>query len=205
MPKKIDLKNQRYGRLIVLHKAKTMTKRIKWLCLCDCGNKKVIQANHLRSGDIVSCGCYNKEVILKRCKTHGGSKDYEYHSYISMMSRCYNQKNVHYSYYGGRGIFVSKRWRDSYLNFKNDMGERPLGYTIERIDNELGYNKANCKWATRAEQRRNTRATKLSFEDVVEIKTMLEILGKIEIAQIFDVSVSTIRDISSSRTWADVN
>lgn len=85
--------------------------------------------------------------------------DQLYKTWEKMRERCQNIKHVAYDKYGGRGIRVCPEWNESFRKFKDDMGERPEGKTLDRIDNNLGYYKENCRWATRAEQNRNKSTT----------------------------------------------
>lgn len=91
---------------------------------------------------------------------HGMTKIPIYRTWIQMKNRCFNQNNPAYINYGGRGITVCTEWRKSFETFLKDMGDRPQGLTLERINNDLGYCPDNCKWATRLEQQRNQRACK---------------------------------------------
>jgi len=159
----LDLTAQKFGRLIAVSRAETKEgKPTKWLCLCKCGNKKVVETRALRSGATVSCGCYNKEVNLKKNTKHGYAKRCqigpEYKAWAAMKQRCYNQNNQYWTDYGGRGIKVCKRWLNSFENFFNDMGKRPSEkHSIDRIDNNKNYSPANCHWATAKQQCNNTR------------------------------------------------
>ena len=128
----------------------------KAVCLCSCGVEKEVFLSNVTSGKSKSCGCHRAEVLRELYGKHLASKTPTYSSWQHMMDRCYNENNDHYSNYGGRGITVDERWHD-YNNFLEDMGERPEKRSIDRIDNNLGYSKDNCKWSTQKEQTANTR------------------------------------------------
>lgn len=155
----------RFNRLVVVAEV-TGHRRRMIVCRCDCGVERTLRLDHVRGGLIKSCGCYRREACLdpdrveKRLaavRTHGGYKDPEYGVWESMKARCENPKHENYHRYGGRGIAVCERWKD-YSNFIADMGPRPTPlHTIDRVNNELGYEPGNCRWATHAEQMRNTR------------------------------------------------
>lgn len=153
-----DLAGRRFGRLLVLKlwSRGTRTERARWLCVCDCGNEKDIPANSLTSGRSNSCGCLSAEITSKRCRTHGMGKTTIYRSWASMRSRCLNANNSDYKCYGGRGIKVCARW-SSFENFRKDMGDKPAGTEIDRIDNNGNYEPGNCRWVSHKENSRNTR------------------------------------------------
>lgn len=120
----------------------------KWLTSCICGKEKEVFIGHLRSGKSTSCSCMGK-------RKHNMSWTPTYNTWDSMKQRCLNKANDRYSSYGGRGITICSSWENSFENFLNDMGERPVGKTIDRIDNNLGYFKDNCRWVTHKENSRN--------------------------------------------------
>jgi len=160
MPKLINLTGKKFGRLLVIEKLNNdKYNKIRWLCLCDCGNIKIIIGERLRSGHTKSCGCLNKEIITK----HGYSNTRIYHIWENMIQRCTNIKNKEYKNYGGRisPIVVCDRWLDKnngFINFLEDMGEPPSAqHQIDRIDNNKGYFKENCRWTSRKNNNRNKR------------------------------------------------
>lgn len=153
MPKKIEMVGKRFGRLRVISKIRIDKHRdIKWMCKCDCGKNKEIGGKHLRSGHTKSCGCLMVETIT----THGMSYSSTYRTWKDMIQRCFNKNCICYKNYGGRGIKISDRWL-KFKAFYKDMGTKPKGLTIERIDNDKGYYKENCAWETYITQARNKR------------------------------------------------
>lgn len=135
--------------------------RPAYRCKCDCGAIKFIEARHLLSGGTRSCGCWQAEEASKRAKTHGRTRTPEYWVWASMRQRCYDKNTRNYHRYGGRGITVCDRWRHSFNNFYADMGKRPEGYSIDRIDNDRGYSPDNCRWISSKENCRNQERSRM--------------------------------------------
>jgi hypothetical protein len=162
-----DLEGRRFGRLLVLSYAGTKKGRRSawWLCVCDCGRRGEFRGDQLISGHTTSCGCFMRErsaATGRARRTHGESVHTgyttEYRSWNAMLGRCYNPRSKAYPNYGGRGITVCDRWRDSYEAFLADVGRKPgPAYSLDRVDNGKGYGPDNCRWATATEQACNTR------------------------------------------------
>lgn len=166
MPKKIDQTSKRFGRLKVIKEfIKTKGGKTRWECLCDCGNKVNVATDKLNSGLTKSCGCLRKEQCLSRNERkrtkHKKENPAEYSTWSNTIQRCTNQNNPGYKDYGGRGITICKRWRNSFEFFYEDMGSKPgPKYSIDRIDNNKGYYMDNCRWATSHQQAYNRRLQK---------------------------------------------
>lgn len=153
----IDLTGHRFGRLVVEMRSGTSRGQAVWQCLCDCGTHKNIVGYTLRRGLSQSCGCLQKDRTRAVKTKHGGRKSALYKQWHAMIDRCHSPANPAFKDYGARGIEVCARWRD-FGKFRDDMGERPAGMSIDRIDNSKGYEPGNCVWATPHRQARNKRS-----------------------------------------------
>ena len=163
--KTVNLTGEVFGRLEVISFAGHSSSGCRqWKCKCVCGNIVVVIAKNLRKGNTKSCGCFK----LDRVITHGacldGKVSRSYGTWRSMKQRCYNPKCNEYHNYGFRGVVMCERWlgEDGFIHFLSDMGEKPKGLTLERINNNGNYGPDNCKWATQKEQNSNKRTNRLT-------------------------------------------
>lgn len=168
--KRLDLMNQRFGRLIVLENIKPSM----WLCKCDCGEYKTVSTKLLRRGTTRSCGCLRKEMEVEANTTHGDTNSRLYKTWCNMKSRCTNQKSTDYKYYGAKGVKVCEEWLNSYEAFRdwalaNGYKE---GLTIDRINSEDNYKPINCRWITLS---KNSRRAALNRRK----KLVLDMIGRV--------------------------
>ncbi len=172
-----DRVGERHGRLVVLYRAENKVEpsgaiRAAWRCACDCGNGVTVTGHALAKGNTRSCGCLQKEAVSKASLTHGKKGSDVYRVWSAMKQRCLNLNHQHFNVYGGRGITICDEWL-SFEAFYRDMGDRPQGMTLERVDNNKGYEPGNVIWASRLTQANNRRDNvRLSYMGLT--KTMAE-------------------------------
>lgn len=162
-----DISGQRFGRLVAKYPCgRGHGNKIKWLCVCDCGKEVATIGKDLRLGHTTSCGCSRLGATGK--PRHGMTGTSTHNIWATMLARCNDPNRANYHYWGGRGITVCDRWL-TFENFLADMGERPEGMTIDRIDNGGNYEPGNCRWATQSQQNFNKRPTRMSKTGVSNV------------------------------------
>lgn len=208
MPRFMNLVGERFHRLTVVSRAPSRGPHTMWVCQCDCGSVTQARPTDLRQGTVKSCGCYSDDILRARATKHGHSVGFTrtktHLAWCNMKGRCNNPNRTGYKYYGGRGIKVCERWMNSFENFLADMGESPVGMTLDRIDSDGDYEPGNCRWVSMTIQNRNKKS-RLSEDAVNEIRGRHE-HGETcaSIARRFGVRSSSISAILRRRVWTDV-
>lgn len=171
--KVLDLTGRVFGRLTVVRLDSKDRYGARWHCSCECGGNRVVRGTALRDGTTRSCSCLSRELAAARSKRDGSrrarrhghtsetgvrKRTSTYISWASARQRVLDPNHQNYPLYGGRGIAMAPRWLESFECFLADMGERPKGHTLDRIDPNGHYAPGNCRWATPLQQRHNQRA-----------------------------------------------
>lgn len=191
----VDLTGQVFGHLTVESINRDVA-NTRWNCVCTCGKRTITAAHQLKTGRAKSCGC-QKNV------THGLGDGPEMKVWYAMLDRCENPKSANWDNYGARGISVCERWHDPKL-FLEDMGPRPSDvHSIDRVDVNGNYEPSNCRWATDTEQMRNRRCTKLTDEQVQEIRDLCaaKTMTQRSIARLYGVSDVFVSQIKTGKRW----
>lgn len=179
MPKAIDLTGLRFGRLEVVGLSHATKQYRYWACLCDCGKSAAATTASLRNGNKKSCGCLKSDRQREACTKHGLSNTPTWRCWYSMIQRCYHTNHMHYGNYGGRGIVVHERYRNTETGIVNliaDIGERPgPQWSLDRFpDNDGNYEPGNIRWATASQQQRN-RSTNATVIFQGRVRLILEL------------------------------
>lgn len=155
-----NLTGRRFGRLTVLERATENRRSYRvWKCVCSCSEHPIVEVSSICLVNKISrsCGCLRREVSHRARLTHGMSGCVEHRIWKNIRRRCLDIAHPSYPDYGGRGITLSEAWRNNFAQFYADMGPRPIGHSVDRIDNDKGYFKENCRWATAKMQANNRR------------------------------------------------
>lgn len=199
-----DITGLRAGHLTVLQRDEL--DRRNWLARCDCGSVVARRTNKLRTGHVQTCGgpeCpYFRAGYRMRGLTHGMTGSREYESWTAMIQRCTNPARKSYPRYGGRGIRICDRWRESFEFFLADMGKRPPGTSLDRVNVDGDYEPNNCRWADDATQARNRTSKRLWPHQVEQIRWLAECgMQKVAIGSLYGVSDTMVHEIAAKRTW----
>jgi hypothetical protein len=209
MGKFIDLTGQKFGRLTVIELAgKNKYKANMWNCLCECGNHSLITTSSLRDGNNRSCGCLKREKLIEKNRKHGMRRTRECEIWYGIIKRCENKKDKEYKNYGGRGIKISEKWRNDFMEFYKDIGPMPSSkHSIDRIDVNGDYEPSNCRWATSSEQARNRRTPKSNttgVKGIREIRNKWAVKIKINKKEIWLGTFKTLEEAIQVRKEAEL-
>lgn len=211
MPAFSEIAGLKFGRLTAVRRLPRepgSRSQTRWVCSCECGAEATVTLGDLKSGKTSSCGCRRAAVSKTRMTTHGATANGQwtgtYTTWAGMKQRCQSPNDNNYPYYGGRGIRVCERWQ-TFENFLADMGERPPGMSIDRINPNGDYEPGNCQWANGTRQSRNRSMCKLDPESVNEIRGRHEHGESMaSIARRLHISSGLVYSVVNRLSWADV-
>lgn len=178
MKKYMDLTNQKFGRWTVVGPRRSkLNKPVYWKCQCECGVFKYVTLTSLRAGSSRSCGCWRKELALKRFTKHGKYKSPLYPIWLGIIQRCTNKNCKNFKYYGGRGIGIWGKWRNDFGAFCSyileNLGPKPNKHSLDRVDTNGWYEPGNLRWSTVSIQQHNKRShTKSNYKGVYRYGTL---------------------------------
>jgi hypothetical protein len=182
-----DLTGKVFGRLTAKSIYGNGKEGTQWLCLCSCGNEKVVISKVLNRGATLSCGCYKVDKVISDNTTHGMNKTRLHKIWGRMKDRCLNPRSQDFKYYGGRGIKVCEKWL-KFEGFYEDMfPTHDDKLSIDRIDNDGNYELSNCRWATLTQQRNNMRNNRVETVDGITDTVA-------NLCRIFGVSTGIVRN-----------
>ena len=200
----IDMTGSRFGRLVIQRRV-GLESPANWECVCDCGKTTVVVGTSIRAGRTRSCGCLVGEASRARMTKHGQSTTPEYRAWESMKNRCLRKSYHSYMRYGGRGVTVCDEWINDFESFASHVGKRPSEkHSLDRIDNDKGYQPGNVRWADKFEQTRNSSCAKIDFIDACAILALVRdgVSGPL-IAKMFNVNRNLPHAIARKTSWKD--
>jgi len=198
-----DLTGNKYNALTVIKPISRDSRRMVWLCQCDCSTFISVESSCIQRGNVKSCGCRNYDNV--QIAINPKEKHPLYSGWRAMKYRCNDPKHKSYSRYGARGIKVCPAWQSDFKQFLLDMGERPKGHTLDRINNNGDYTPENCRWVTHAENLQNSSNAQVSANKVRLIR-LLHIAGmtRLELSARFLISYDCVRNMIAYRTWQNI-
>jgi len=194
---------KKYNRLTLIEEIRSKSKIRQFKCLCDCGNYKIVNLCHLKSGHTKSCGCLHKEKITK----HGYYKHPLYAIWQGIKLRCYNSNTENFKYYGKKNIKLCDEWKNNPENFIQwalDKGWKK-GLVIDRINSEKNYSPSNCQIISQKENIRKKKNIKLSLKKAKEIRLLYSTIDCTQsyLGFLYNVHKATINDIINNKIWID--
>lgn len=190
----------RFGYLTVIADSESVRGNKRYLCRCDCGNEKIIYKYNLTSGGTKTCGCRMGHVIHGQTRKNKWSGAYV--TWAAMIQRTSDENSIGWKFYGGRGIKVCDAWK-TFSGFYSDMGDRPEGMSLDRINSNGDYEKSNCRWATVLEQARNRRGLKMDRLKVEMLRYLASRgVKRSELAALCGISVTHTAYIITRQCWA---